>query len=58
MANTYPIQHYIERRDECMLAAAKTKLPNAKKRHLEAATAWQQIIDQLGNRLGRVKDPA
>jgi hypothetical protein len=44
----FTIEHYVDRREECLKAAGETDLLNAKKRHLEAAKAWQQIIDQLG----------
>lgn len=43
----FPLEHYVARRDEDVAAASATKLPNAKKRHLEAAVAWQQIIDRF-----------
>jgi hypothetical protein len=48
--NGYPMQHYIDRRDECLRAAAEIALPNARKRHLEAAEAWQQIIDRISDK--------
>jgi hypothetical protein len=53
---TYAIEHYVDRRDECLKAADETNLPNAKKRHLEAAGAWQQIIDRLGDKLTPLSD--
>jgi hypothetical protein len=42
---TFPIERYIERREECLAGAASAKLANEKKRHLDAAEAWQKIID-------------
>ena len=50
--------HYVDRREDCLKAAAETGLPNAKKRHLEAAEAWQQIIDRLGDKLEPLSDVA
>jgi hypothetical protein len=55
---TYAIEHYVDRRDECLKAADETNLPNAKQRHLEAAEAWQQIIDRLGDKLAPLSDTA
>jgi hypothetical protein len=54
---TFPHEHYAARRDECLAAASRTELPNAKRRHLDAAAAWQQIIDQLqsGRHTSRVR---
>jgi hypothetical protein len=52
----YPIAHYQDRKQECLKAAEATSLPKAKRRHLEAADAWQQIIDRLGNRLPPLSD--
>jgi hypothetical protein len=43
---TFPIEYYVGRREECLVAAASTKLENARKRQLDAAQAWQQIIDR------------
>jgi hypothetical protein len=43
----FSLEHYAARRDECLIAAAACALENARQRHLDAAAAWQDIIDQL-----------